>query len=159
MELLDVSHNHLTQIDQIGFMQNLRIINITGNKNLAILPVQLTTCDSLNDIVLDAEYILHPPADTIERGTAEILKFLLEHNDRPLEETVIMHSAKKVATNPILSVKQTTVNMLAIERGQDVVRELNTTNELYSREKVRSNFSIVPFFRCSFEGKFYNLHI
>lgn len=134
MELLDVSHNQLTQIDQIGFMPHLRILNITGNINLIKLPAQLSTCDSLNDIVLDVKYILYPPADIIERGTAEILKFLLEHNDGPLEETATKNTNK--TTNPIQCVKQTTANMLAIERGCDVVRELNKTNEKYSREKV-----------------------
>lgn len=134
MELLDVSHNHLTQIDQIGFMPHLRILNITGNINLIKLSAQLSTCDSLNDIALDAKYILYPPADIIERGTVEILKFLLEHNVGPLEETVMKSTNK--ATNPIQCIKQTTANMLNIERGCDVVRELNITNDKYSREKV-----------------------
>lgn len=134
MELLDVSHNHLTQIDQIGFMPNLRVLNITGNKNLKNLPSQLSTCDSLNDIVLDGEYIFYPPASIIERGTAEILKYLLEQNDGPMEETVINNENK--VKSPAQCVKQSTANMLNIERGCDVVRELNTTNEKYSREKV-----------------------
>lgn len=133
LQLLDVSHNHLTRIDQIGFMPTLRILNITGNINLKNLPAQLSTCDSLNDIALDADYIVYPPPSIIERGTVEILKFLLEQNDGPIEEhTVIMN----VAPDPLQCVKQTTVNMLNIERGCDVVREMNTTNDKYSREKV-----------------------
>lgn len=134
MELLDISHNHLTSIDQIGFMPHLRILNITGNQNLTKLPAQLSTCDSLNDIVFDATTILYPPADIIERGTAEILKFLLENNDGPLEEHITKITNKSAPT--IQCVKQTTANMLNVERGCDVVRELNIANEKYSREKV-----------------------
>lgn len=115
-------------------MSNLRILNITGNTNLTKLPSQLTTCDSLIDIVLDAEYILYPPNDVIERGTSEILKYLLEKNGGPHEETTIINSANK--PNPIQNIKQSTIQMLEIERGRDVVREMNTTNEKYSREKV-----------------------
>lgn len=136
LELLDISHNHLMQIDQIGFMPHLRILNITGNTNLTKLPAQLSTCDSLNDIVLDAKTISYPPVDIVERGTAEILKFLLEHNDAPLEETAMKITNKSATTIPIHCVKQTTANMLNVERGLDVVRELNIVNDKYSREKV-----------------------
>lgn len=132
LELLDVSYNRLTRIDQIGFMPNLRILNITGNVNLTKLPIQLTTCDSLTDLIFDTEYILYPTNDIIERGTIEILKYLLEQNG-PHEET-----------QPMKNIKQTTANMLDVERGRDIVRELNSTNEKhscsandkYSREKV-----------------------
>lgn len=118
-------------------MPHLRILNITGNTNLTKLPAQLSTCDSLNDIVLDAAYILYPPADIIERGTAEILKFLLEHSDGLIEENLMKITNKTTApTIPIHCVKQTTANMLNVERGCDVVRELNIANEKYSREKV-----------------------
>lgn len=128
--MLDVSHNKLTRIDQISFLPNLRILNITGNANLTKLPIQLTTCDSLTDIVLDIQFILYPPNDTIEMGTAEILKFLLEHNG-PHEEIFISNS-DKIAQN----IKKTTANMIAIERGKDVLRELNTNNDKYTRDKV-----------------------
>lgn len=133
LELLDVSHNRLTRIDQIGFMLNLRILNISGNSNLTKLPTQLTTCDSLVDIVLDNESILYPPVDVISRGTADILKYLLEHNGSHEEQTATAINAH--AQN----IKKTTAHMLEIERGKDVVHELNTVNEKYSREKVHQN--------------------
>lgn len=155
MELLDISHNHLTSIDQIGFMPHLRILNITGNINLTKLPAQLSTCDSLNDIVLDGKYILYPPADIIERGTAEILKFLLEHNDGPREEKLMKITNKMATTIPIHCVKQTTANMLNVERGCDVVRELNIANEKYSREKVCYYFVFVDCIFFTLELKLY----
>lgn len=114
-------------------MPNLRILNVIGNNNLTRLSAQLTTCDSLVDIVLDAERISYPPADVIERGTAEILKYLLERNDGPHEEILFNSTSKPINAQTI---KQSTVNMLEVERGRDIVRELNTTIEKYSREKV-----------------------
>lgn len=147
LELLDVSYNRLTRIDQIGFMPNLRILNITGNVNLTKLPIQLTTCDSLTDLIFDAEYILYPPNDIIERGTIEILKYLLEQNG-PHEETQLMNNVNKKTdanySETMKNIKQTTANMIDVERGRDIVRELNSTNEKhscsandrYSREKV-----------------------
>lgn len=129
LELLDVSHNRLKQIDQIAFMPNLRILNITGNAMLTKLPNQLTTCDSLTDIVLDAELILYPPTDVIERGTDAILKYLLEHNG-PHEQTLINQLTAE-------SIKRSTAHLLDVERGRDVVRELNNTNNKYTKEKVR----------------------
>lgn len=114
-------------------MPNLRILNISGNSNLTKLPIQLTTCDSLVDIVLDSESILYPPSDVINRGTADILKYLLEQNG-PHEE----QSATDVNITA-QNIKKTTAHMLEVERGKDVVRELNTANDKYSREKVHKN--------------------
>lgn len=136
LELLDISHNKLTRIDQIGFMPNLRILNITGNDYLTQLPHQLATCDSLTDIVLDVQYILYPPANVVECGTAEILKYLLEHNGPCDDQLIDLNKAQNI--------KRTTANMLEIERGRDVVQELNytndkhsiSTNDKYAREKV-----------------------
>lgn len=136
--MLDVSHNRLNQIDQISFMANLRIINITGNINLTKLPHQLTTCDSLVDIVFDPDQIQYPPANIVERGTAEILKYLLEQNGGPHEEnlmTTVSTVTKKSA--PAHNIKQTTANMLDVERGRDIVREMNSTNDNYSHSKVK----------------------
>lgn len=127
-------------------MPHLRILNITGNANLTKLPIQLTTCDSLTDLVLDAELILYPPSDVIDNGTAAILKYLLEHNTGPPEETLLNSLNMKSAQNSekMKNIKRTTANMLEVERGRDIVREMNTTNEKhststndkYSREKV-----------------------
>lgn len=147
LELLDVSYNKLTRIDQIALMPNLRILNITGNANLTKLPIQLSTCDSLTNIVLDAEFILYPPNDVIEGGTVAILKYLLEQNGPPDDELLMNSLNKKPAQNSneqMKNVKHTTANMLEVERGHDIVREMNSTNEKhssstndkYSREKV-----------------------
>ncbi|XP_055319592.1 E3 ubiquitin-protein ligase LRSAM1-like isoform X2 [Sitodiplosis mosellana] len=99
----------------------------------------------LTDLVLDAEFILYPSNDVIERGTVAILKYLHEQNG-PHEETLMNNSNRKtVAHNSetMNNIKRTTANMLEVERGRDIVREMNTTNEKhsssandkYSREK------------------------
>ena len=57
-------------------MPELRIINLSGNQNLKILPPELATCDNLNDLVFDIECISSPSADVLATGTHNILKFL-----------------------------------------------------------------------------------
>ena len=76
LELLDISHNQLTDISEIKCMAQLRILNVTGNVKLNKLPEELSTCDSLVDIALDANLILFPPQNIIELGTLAILNFL-----------------------------------------------------------------------------------
>lgn len=76
LELLDVSHNNLTEINQINCMSHLRILNIAANPKLYTLPNELATCDSLVDVVLSNEIITHPPAYVLELGTLQILNFL-----------------------------------------------------------------------------------
>lgn len=77
LELLDVSHNNLTDINQINCMSHLRILNIAANPKLFTLPNELATCDSLVDIVLSSEIIIHPPANVLALGTLQILNFLI----------------------------------------------------------------------------------
>lgn len=76
LELLDVSHNNLTEINQINCMSHLRILNIAANPKLLTLPNELATCDSLVDIVLSSETIIHPPVNVLALGTLQILNFL-----------------------------------------------------------------------------------
>lgn len=76
LELLDVSHNNLTDIKPISCMSRLRILNIAANPKLFTLPNELATCDSLVDVVLSTEIITHPPVNVLELGTLQILNFL-----------------------------------------------------------------------------------
>lgn len=76
LQLLDLSSNNLTTIDQLSFMANLRILNVCGNPRLTKLPNQLATCDNLVDLVLDPNTIVEPPPEVIEAGTYAIVKYL-----------------------------------------------------------------------------------
>lgn len=76
LELLDISHNNLTEINPINCMSHLRILNIAANPKLLTLPNELATCDSLVDIVLSSETIIYPPANVLALGTLQILNFL-----------------------------------------------------------------------------------
>jgi hypothetical protein len=57
-------------------MPELRILNVSGNKNLKVLPPELATCENLTDVVFDLECISSPGADVLATGTKNILKFL-----------------------------------------------------------------------------------
>lgn len=123
LEFLDISHNRIRQINEIACMPKLRILNISGNIELANLPQNLSTCDSLVDLILDAEYIVYPPANVIENGTAEIINYLTVHNDSPMQRPM-QNNVDKI-----------TANLISIERGMDVVAEINHENAKITREK------------------------
>lgn len=136
LELLDVSHNRLSSIDQINCMPKLRILNIIGNANIRRLPVELGTCDSLVDILFDHEHILYPPFHVIERGTADILNFLIVNgNDK--NETVVEQSNQNL--QPKINIKEATMDLLNVERGIDIVNEMNSCHGKMSKEQVKLN--------------------
>lgn len=132
LELLDVSHNQLAHIAEINCMPRLRILNIRGNNKLTKLPSSLTTCDSLIDIVFDAESLVYPPANVLECGTREILNYLLTQD--PDDAVGIIST--RVPLDDADKVKSATVQMLNVERGIDVARELDSATAKYTREKV-----------------------
>lgn len=129
LEFLDISHNRIRQINEIACMPRLRILNISGNIELANLTKNLSTCDSLVDLILDAEYIIYPPANVIENGTAEIINYLTVHNDSPM--TIEMAMQRPMQKN----VRKITANLISIERGMEVVAETNHESAKITREK------------------------
>lgn len=76
LELLDVSNNDLSDIRVISFMSELKILNVSGNKKLTILPAELSTCENLRDLVFDDDVIVCPSKDILATGTQNILKYL-----------------------------------------------------------------------------------
>jgi E3 ubiquitin-protein ligase LRSAM1 len=76
LELLDISNNELVDIRSVSFMPNLKILNVSGNLKLEILPPEIATCENLNDLVFDIECIKSPSADVLATGTQGILKYL-----------------------------------------------------------------------------------
>lgn len=130
LEFLDISHNRIRQINEIACMPKLRILNITGNIELTHLPKNLSTCDSLVDLVLDNEYIVYPPVNVIENGTAEIMNFLTVHDDSPM--TIEALAMQRTMQN---NVKNMTANLISIERGMDIVAGINHENAKATREK------------------------
>lgn len=56
-------------------MPNLRILNISGNAKLEILPPELATNDNLSDLVFDHENIKSPSKEIVSKGTINILKY------------------------------------------------------------------------------------
>lgn len=78
LEHLDVSDNKLTSqsIDVINCMPSLRILNLTGNRDLIRLPVTLATCDNLYDLLIDSENFEWPAVKILQSTTAAILQYL-----------------------------------------------------------------------------------
>lgn len=102
-------------------MANLRILNLSGNLQLTILPSELITCDSLIDIILENTNIIFPPSEVNERGTMAILQFLTtgEINTDEVNDTT---QQMKIASNKLIK----------SEQGQ----KITTYDEKYLKEKV-----------------------
>lgn len=77
LEHLDVSNNKLKQIREINCMPNLKLLNLCGNIDLHFLPYELTTCDSLTELIFDHDCVQYPPSHIITQSTTEIIKYLL----------------------------------------------------------------------------------
>lgn len=106
LELLDVSGNNLNQLDQITLMPSLKILNVAGNRRLVRLPYTLTTCQSLIDIVLDADNFVCPPPEVTNRGTLEILNYLMQNADAANQNYAI-----RDITERFLDVEKTEVSL------------------------------------------------
>jgi Leucine rich repeat len=119
LELLDISHNEITDIRCISFMPELRVLNVSGNKNLKVLPPELATCENLSDVVFDLECILSPSADVLATGTNNILKYLstgelTAATDYATEDKILKQS--KVTTSRIMTDSAMTKKFMDKER-------------------------------------------
>lgn len=100
-------------------MPELRILNVSGNKNLKVLPPELATCENLSDVVFDLECIQSPGADVLATGTNNILKFLstgelTAATDYATEDKILKQS--KVTTSRIMTDTSTTKKFMDKER-------------------------------------------
>lgn len=101
-----MSNNDLTDVRVISFMPELRILNVSGNKRLSILPPELATCENLNDLVFDIECISSPNRDCLATGTQHILKYLstgeltAAATDYAIEDNILTQS--KVTSSRIM---------------------------------------------------------
>uniref|UniRef100_A0A182WMB3 RING-type domain-containing protein n=1 Tax=Anopheles minimus TaxID=112268 RepID=A0A182WMB3_9DIPT len=127
LELLNLSANNLASVEQIAFMTNLRVLDVSGNVRLSELPSQLATCDNLVDLVLDPANIVSPPADVVAGGTYAIVKYLSTgefHRDP---------SGKTEPDGALDRQKATTSAFLASERTE--LRQQELARDRYEQER------------------------
>lgn len=90
-------------------MPNLRILNLSGNGKLEILPPELATNDNLHDLVFDIENIKSPSNEILSTGTQNILKYLstgelTAPSDFEAEENAIKQQTQsKITTSRIIN--------------------------------------------------------
>ncbi|XP_070501652.1 E3 ubiquitin-protein ligase LRSAM1-like [Chironomus tepperi] len=145
LELLDISHNDLVDIRSISFMPNLRILNISGNPKLEILPPELATNDNLSDLVFDHENIKSPAMEIVSKGTINILKYfrncddyselMTAPNDFEAEDNAI-NQQSKITTSRIIddSMTAATKKFLNKEKVQAPDFMNNEMNEQLMKE-------------------------
>jgi hypothetical protein len=143
LELLDVSHNDLIDIRSISFIPNLRILNLSGNVKLEVLPPELATCSSLHDLVFDPENIKSPSSEILATGSQNILKFLstgeltapsdFEADDNALQQQ------SKITTSRIIndSMSSSTKKFLQKERTHAADFNDQDMNEALMKEQQR----------------------
>lgn len=139
LEILDVSNNNLSDIRVISFMTELRVLNVSGNKNLKVLPPELATCENMNDLVFDVECISSPSADTLATGTHNILKFLSTGelsaaSDYATDDKILTQS--KVTSSRIMTDTITTTKKF-MEKEKFIISQENNflENELHKEQQ------------------------
>lgn len=142
LELLDVSNNDLCDIRSISFMCNLKILNVSSNPKLEILPPEIATNESLNDLIFDVESIKSPSADILATAnTQSILKFLstgelTAPSDYAIEDNLLKQQSKVTSSRIIVeSMSSSTKKFLQKERPLiDNSDEVNV-NELHKEQQ------------------------
>lgn len=143
LELLDVSNNNLTDVRFISFMPELRILNVSGNKNLKVLPPELATCENLRDLVFDAESISSPAPDVLATGAQNILKFLstgelTAAGDYAIEDNLLMQ-ASKVTSSRIMGETISTSTKKFMEKEKFIMAPDDNflENELHKEQQKK----------------------
>jgi E3 ubiquitin-protein ligase LRSAM1 len=151
LTILDVAHNRLSCIQPIACMPELRMLNVSGNAKLQRLPNELSTCDGLIDLVLDAAVFEYPPADVLASGTKNVLKFLStgeftlpvtsgddEDDGKRKLEAFIANERREIAlTTAKMSEKHVKENaMLALER-EALEKNHALEAEMHQKQKLK----------------------
>lgn len=143
LELLDVSHNELVDIRSISFMLNLRILNVSGNLKLQILPPELSTCENLHDLVFDPENIISPTSEILATGSQNILKYLSTGeltvpSDYVIEDSSLKQQSKITSSRIIDdSMSSSTRKFLHKEKVHASDYTDNEMNEILMREQQK----------------------
>lgn len=89
-------------------MPNLKILNVSGNKKLEILPPELATNENLTDLIFDIECIKTPNATILATTTQNILKFLsigeltTSTIDYAIEDNFLAKQQSKITSSRII---------------------------------------------------------
>lgn len=124
-------------------MSNLKILNVSSNPRLEILPPELATNESLNDLIFDIEYIKSPSADILATGnTQNILKFLSTGElTAPSDyfEDNLLKQQSKVTSSRIIdeSMSSATKKFLRKERPIIDITDAIDVNELHREQQKR----------------------
>jgi hypothetical protein len=146
LELLDLSHNDLVDVRSVSFMSNLKILNISSNLKLEILPPELATNENLYDLVFDIDKIKSPSSDVLATGTQNILKYLstgelTAPSDYATEDAFIQQQSNKITSSRIIDETSTlassTKHFLHKEKHTQPLDSMNSDIDELHREQQR----------------------
>jgi hypothetical protein len=125
-------------------MTNLKILNISGNARLEILPPEIATNQSLNDLIFDIESIKSPSAEILATTTQNILKFLstgelTAPSDYAIEDNLLAKQQSKVTSSRIIdeSMNAATKKFLQKERPFPVDNSDIDMSEVHKEQQRR----------------------
>lgn len=125
-------------------MSNLKILNISSNPRLEILPPEIATNQCLNDLIFDIESIKSPSADILATGnTQSILKFLstgelTAPSDYAIEDNLLKQQSKITSSRIIdESMSSATKKFLHKEKPNFDATDGLDVNELHKEQQKR----------------------
>lgn len=131
LELLDVSNNDIVDIRSISFVPNLKILNVSGNQKLEILPPELATNENLNDLIFDIESIKTPSRSVLATTTQNILKFLSTgeltepNNDYAIEDSFLAKQQSKTTTSRIIDENMSAMTKKFLQKEKPFLQDNN----------------------------------
>lgn len=144
LELLDVSNNDMVDIRSISFVPNLKILNVSGNAKLEILPPELATNENLNDLIFDIECIKNPPNSVLATTTQNILKFLstgelTAPSDYAIEDNFLAKQQSKVTSSRIIEDNMSAMTRQFLQREKPIYHDNNDIDmsELHKEQQKK----------------------
>lgn len=137
---MDISNNNITEITEINFLSQLRILNISGNTKLTILPSTLSTCDNLTDLIFDIDNVLSPPKDVLLSGTQNILKFLetgIKTHVESSEDNLIKIQSKLTKPKTMQPEKSATTNKFLEQERLAQAQDYLLENQIHKEQQKK----------------------
>lgn len=109
-------------------MTNLKIFNISGNARLEILPPEIATNQSLNDLIFDIESIKSPSAEILATTTQNILKFLstgelTAPSDYAIEDNLLSKQQSKVTSSRIIDESMSAATKKFLQKEKPILTD------------------------------------
>lgn len=121
-------------------MANLKILNISGNSKLEILPPEIATNENLNDLIFDIESIKAPSAEILATGTQNILKFLstgelTAPSDYATEDNLLSKQQSKITSSRIIDDSMSSSTQKFLQKERPIIANEIDMSEVHKEQQ------------------------